>query len=302
MLKKTVKGLARPVARPLMGRINQRVDDSVRRVELRLDALELGPARDVEAIKGYMPTVLNVISSQAAAAREAMRREEALREEFYKLRAEMEERMAQAEQRVEFTRREVMFEMRYRMGGGAPAAEQAVQTRVVNEDKLASFADDIRLNLGCGHIPIDGYLNVDAREVPGVDIVADVQNLPFEPGQVSEIFSAHMLEHFPVEQLARTLLPYWHSLLRPGGTFAAVVPDAETMLSEHAAGRFSFDDLRQVTFGEQEYEGDFHFNMFSHASIVELLEKAGFVDVQLRDKARRNGICYEMEVAARKPE
>jgi SAM-dependent methyltransferase len=179
---------------------------------------------------------------------------------------------------------------------------ESVEPRVVDTARLQAAGDDIRLNLGCGHIPLQGYVNVDVREVPGVDVVAEVGRLPFQPGEVAEIRSAHMLEHFPVEELTRSLLPYWYSLLRPGGLFVAVVPDADTMLAEHAAGRLSFDELREVTFGGQEYEGDFHFNMFSHTSLCELLEKVGFSDVELREAGRRNGICYEMEVVARKPQ
>ena len=57
------------------------------------------------------------------------------------------------------------------------------------------------------------------------------------------------------------------------------------MLTEHAAGRMSFDDLREVTFGGQEYDGDFHFNMFSRAAICGLLEKAGFVEARVAEAA-----------------
>ena len=119
---------------------------------------------------------------------------------------------------------------------------------------------------------------------------------------MSEIYSAHLLEHFPEEELSRELLPYWYSLLRPGGRFAAVVPDTETMLTELAAGRMSFSDFREVTFGGQEYDGDFHFNMFSRASICRVLEKAGFVGAHVEAAGRRNGLCYEMGVVAGKPD
>jgi hypothetical protein len=109
------------------------------------------------------------------------------------------------------------------------------------------------------------------------------------------------LEHFPVEQLRRQLLPYWFELLEPSGSFSAVVPDTETMLAEHAAGRMSYDDLREVLFGGQEYEGDTHFNAFSKGSLCQLLEAAGFVEVRIIEDGRRNGLCYEMEVEARRP-
>ena len=201
-------------------------------------------------------------------------------------------------ERVEFIRREIMFELRY--SGGARRGVDAVQAKVINPAAVAAMGDDLRLNLGCGHLPIDGFVNVDARELPGVDVVAEVTRLPFDPGSVSHLHSAHLLEHFPEEQLRREVLPYWLSLLRPGGSLTAVVPDAPTMISEHEAGRFPFEDLRLVLYGEQEYEGDFHFTMFSLDSLRSLLTEAGFSDVELVEDGRRNGVCYEMEIVARR--
>ena len=134
------------------------------------------------------------------------------------------------------------------------------------------------------------------RELPGVDVVADAAGLPFEPGMVAELHSAHLLEHFPVEHLRRVVLPHWHGLLRQGGELRAIVPDAEAMLADFAAREMSFDDLREVTYGLQDYDGDYHFNMFSRDQLAGLLREAGFVEVAFAAQARRNGKCREMEI------
>jgi hypothetical protein len=272
------------------------------------------------ALNSYLPVVLNNLSSQNAAQRELRRAELELRDlyndinarlpgpnEVADLRSRIEElgsvladRIAAVEQRAEFLRREVLFEARY--GARGQGVQGVVDPRIVSEEKVVEAGEDLRLNLGCGHIPLEGFLNVDARPLDGVDVVAEVGDLPFDPGTVAHIHSMHLLEHFPVEELSRRLLPYWFDMLRPGGTFTAVVPDSETMLDEYAAGRFPFDDLRLVIFGEQEYDGDFHFNMFSRTSLCELIEKAGFADVHIVEAGRRNGVCYEMEVAALRPD
>lgn len=282
-------------ARPLTSRLYRRVDDRIRDMcEGRLNGLDAQVGAiggEVEGIQRYVPVLLNAIASQNAIAREAKRSE-----------ADRANRLAELTkavmERFEFVRKEVFFEMRY---GGHQAGEVATEAKVLNPDKLEQAGGDVRLNLGCGHLALPGYLNVDSREVDGVDILSDVRQLPFEPGQVQEIFSAHLLEHFPVEDLARSILPYWVSLLAPGGQFVAVVPDAQTMIREYSAGRFSFDDLRLVTFGEQEYEGDFHFNMFTPSSLSEMLSAAGLSDIKMRETGRRNGVCYEMEIEARRP-
>jgi hypothetical protein len=203
--------------------------------------------------------------------------------------------------RVEFVRRELMFEMRY---GAAPSGngdQLKSKSEILSPKKLAAARNErLRLNLGCGHIPLDGYLNVDRRALPGVDIVAEVDDLPFGPAEVDEILSAHLLEHFPQEQLNRELLPYLIKLFRPGGEFLAVVPDAQAMIQNYANGSYPFGSLREVTFGAQDYDGDFHYNMFTPQSLTEALQAAGLKDIRLIEAGRRNGACYEFEIAGSK--
>jgi DNA-binding FrmR family transcriptional regulator len=200
--------------------------------------------------------------------------------------------------RVEFVRRELMFEMRY--GASIPAGEGdqiKTKTEIISPEKLAAAKNaQVRLNLGCGHIPLEGYLNVDRRPLPGVDIVAEVDELPFEQGEVDEIFSAHLLEHFPQEQLRRELLPYFFNLLKEGGEFHAVVPDAEAMIREYSNGHYPYDDMREVFYGAQDYDGDFHFNMFTPDALSELLLEAGFTNISILERGRKNGSCYEFEI------
>lgn len=208
--------------------------------------------------------------------------------------------------RIEFVRCEMMYEMKY----GRPALEAAalhtklnrIEPKIISLEKVASARQlGLKLNLGCGHLPLDGYVNVDRRELPGVDVVADAGDLRFDEGSVTEIFSAHLLEHFPEEMLRRRLIPTWRSLLAPGGIFRAVVPDGEAMLAGVAAGTYSFSRFREVLFGDQEYDGDFHFNLFTPDSLCGLLEEAGFTEIRVNARARPNGRCLEFEVSAVKP-
>ncbi len=208
-------------------------------------------------------------------------------------------------ERIEFVRCEMMYEMKYgRQGLGAafPLESNRVEPRIVSLKKVAAARQlGLKLNLGCGHLPLEGYVNVDRRELPGVDVVADVADLGFDEGSVEEIFASHLLEHFPEEMLRRRLIPTWRSLLAPGGVFRAVVPDGEAMLAGVAAGTYSFSDFRAVLFGAQEYSGDFHFNLFTPDRLCSLLEEAGFADIRVNARARLNGRCFEFDVSATKP-
>ena len=284
-----VKKLLSPVLDRFWPRIDAHIAEAIRPI----------PVEELHELRRHLPVLLDAISAQNASARELARRMQKLERETWDTTAELTETSGKQWDRIEQIRSEIMYELRY--GGQSNQLQAEIEPKILSPEKLAAQGDEIRLNLGAGHLPREGYLNVDARAIDGVDIVADIANLPFDPGSVSEIRSEHLLEHFPEEALRRRFLPYWVSLLKPGGTFAAVTPDAGAMLDEYAAGRFSFEDLRLVTFGGQEYDGDFHFTMFTSDRLGALLREAGLTDVTVTACGRRNGVCLEMELEARRP-
>jgi len=159
----------------------------------------------------------------------------------------------------------------------------------------------VRLNLGCGEKPKAGYVNVDARPLEGVDVVGDVRRLPVPPGSADEVCSEHLIEHFRLHELETVVLPYWRSLLRPGGSLRIVCPDASALIQLVASGRISFEQFRTATFGLQDYSGDDHFAMYDAPSLTEMLERVGFVHVEVVEVGRRNVGTHEMELTAVNP-
>jgi len=330
MLKQKIKGKIKKLVRlliglPIIGRFTRIGVAVIRLPRFREEYLSLNHRQHVFETE-QLPTLLQTLSdlnnlahSVPVALRKSTRDLSDLRgqvENLSDLRGQVEnlsDLRGQVENlsgsihyllgRVEFVRRELMFEMRY---GASDSSSQGIhikaQTKILSPEKLLAFRNEkLKLNLGCGHIPLQGYLNVDRRELPGVDIVAEVDELPFECGEIDEIFSAHLLEHFPQEQLRREILPYWIKLLKIGGGFRAVVPDAEAMIKEYFKGEYQYDDMREVIYGLQDYDGDFYFNMFTPLSLGKILKDSGFEQVTLLDSARRNGKCFEFEILAIKP-
>jgi predicted SAM-dependent methyltransferase len=79
------------------------------------------------------------------------------------------------------------------------------------------------VELGCGTDKTAGRLGIDQLDLPGVDIVADLnQGLPFLPdNSVDEIHSSSLLEHLSdLELVLRETL----RVLKPGGRSHAFVP------------------------------------------------------------------------------
>lgn len=321
-LKRVLRRLTRSVSRPMeeqLVRQSQDLDHHDRAIhdlfpavqgaqadqaELRAEFAKLQQRTDL--LETHLPEILSICSSSAGSSRRMQRQIDSLSQDTARSTQNSEALDRHAGdieglwERLEFVRKELMFELRY--GSGDPAASVPSKVRIVDEERVRALSLDggPRLNLGCGHLPIDGYVNVDMRDLPGVDVVAPVDDLPFDDGSVAEVFSAHVLEHFPEEQL-KHLLTYWFSLLGPGGVFRCVVPDAVSMIEGYAAGNIAFEDLRAVLYGGQEYQGDFHFTAFSPATLTALLEAAGFVDIEIEASGRVNDISLELQIASRRP-
>ncbi|MDO7843700.1 hypothetical protein Q5H94_15310 [Sphingomonas sp. CA1-15] len=206
------------------------------------------------------------------------------------------------ERRLEFVRSEVMYELQVALSKlQSSNPEGRAKSEVVNTDKLADARrNGLRLNVGCGHIQLEDYINVDQRALPGVDIVAEAVAIPLEAGSVVELFSSHLVEHFPRHILERVLLPHWKSLLRPGGLLVTVAPDGAAMLAAVNAGEMSFEDFREVLFGGQDYDGDLHHNLITPDDYCETLQRCGFTEVTREYAGMRNGKCFEFKISARR--
>jgi SAM-dependent methyltransferase len=74
----------------------------------------------------------------------------------------------------------------------------------------------VRLNLGCGSQPEPGWVNLDAADIPGVDVVHDLDVFPwpFKDGEAAEIKAFDVYEHVdkPLEFMGEC-----HRVLQPGG-------------------------------------------------------------------------------------
>jgi hypothetical protein len=102
-----------------------------------------------------------------------------------------------------------------------------------NSTRLVTDYKAIRLNLGCGHIHMPGFINVDmpsnyASKKP--DLEHDLtQPLPFADGTVAEINAIHIFEHFYRYESDQVLMD-WCRVLKPGGKMVLELPCLEKIL------------------------------------------------------------------------
>lgn len=89
---------------------------------------------------------------------------------------------------------------------------------------LFGTAMPVKLDLGCGTRKREGYLGVDSRAFPGVDVVADLrQPWPWTDASVDEVISVHFLEHLEGKERVHFFNELYR-VLKPGAKAQIVVP------------------------------------------------------------------------------
>ena len=141
----------------------------------------------------------------------------------------------------------------------------------------------MRVNLGSGSRPREGYVNVDTRgDLEGVQIVADVRDYEkIGIGKYSAFLAEHILEHFSFRSTVE-ILKGWKSLLVSGGTFQIDVPNGEWQVKAVVSGEIPWDEFVYFAYGEQDYPQNFHYTSFSYGSLFKALNDAGFADVNVK--------------------
>lgn len=83
----------------------------------------------------------------------------------------------------------------------------------------------IRLNLGCGAFPKDGYINVDKVALPGVDQVIDLLRIPwpFDDESVDEVLCEQLFEHFTGQERITFMNELWR-VMKIGARARIVCP------------------------------------------------------------------------------
>jgi len=84
----------------------------------------------------------------------------------------------------------------------------------------------IRLNLGCGHKIMDGFINIDSSDQVDCDICLDLTKTPytqFEDNSVDYILTEFFLEHIPKHTLI-PVLDEWYRISKANAIWEIKVP------------------------------------------------------------------------------
>ncbi len=87
----------------------------------------------------------------------------------------------------------------------------------------AKFYEGKRLNIGCGVESRRGYVNLDIANLPGIDVVHDLNKFPypFRDNRFEEINAFNILEH--LDDINKVMKEIYR-ILKPGGIIRIIVP------------------------------------------------------------------------------
>jgi len=140
----------------------------------------------------------------------------------------------------------------------------------------------MKLNLGSGHSSKIGYTNVDIYPFDNVDIVHDLEEIPypFDDNSAVEIYMSHSLEHVSMTSVP-SLLRECYRILQKNGNLIIIVPCIECamkrFLNEPEESRWGY--VIEYILGNQgrSQQGDqYHKSGFTPAYLKKLVEDAGF--------------------------
>lgn len=167
-----------------------------------------------------------------------------------------------------------------------------------------------KLNLGCGNVPLIGYINVDKYYYPGSDhpgmniedgktwntehpdspwVKGDMVNLHEIPNDsVDEVIAVHSLEHLSMEDGVRAIREMIR-VVKKGGRVEIEVPDltkaCKLFLEAHISKDKNNGDwfrIMGLLYGSQgaEGEGQFHLCGYSKEALKYRMEFHGLINIE----------------------
>ncbi len=183
-----------------------------------------------------------------------------------------------------------------RSADGLPVPLARVVSPEGCSNQVAHADDSLRVNLAYGAGPLPGYLNVDACPGPQIDVVADVENLPFAAEALAELACANLIDRFPPGHFSTAILPHWRALLRPGGVLRITCSNWEQAAARLRDGAIQIEEFLALVRTWND-DGTGPAALYTPQSLGALLLRQGF-QVEVIEQGSGNGRWPQMELLA----
>ena len=159
----------------------------------------------------------------------------------------------------------------------------ATGTNGSNGHGVAAERAPMKVNVGCGQYPFEGWFNIDIDPNAPAQYHGAIPPLPLGDESVDEIYAGHFLEHLDYDD-GTAFLRECFRVLRPGGKVGIVVPDTRAICERYLAGLETLDDVCRLFFYST-VQDTHHKWSYDLGSLGDALRAAGFV---VMDEIDRN--------------
>lgn len=164
-------------------------------------------------------------------------------------------------------------------------------------------AEDRLIELGGGDFPVIRP-NVDCRQLPTVDIVADLEGpLPLESESYDGVLAKFLLEHLRIHRV-KGFISEVHRILKPGGVAviitANLLEQAKVLIERE---EWNNDVIYMVFGGTPDYPSNYHRSSSSPEYAIKLFGEAGFHSITIYEWPPSKeiwGRATDMVIEARK--
>lgn len=198
----------------------------------------------------------------------------------------------------------------------------SILARHVKLSKILNNSQAYKIYYGCGNIAQPGYINIDVRWTPAVDLIGDLDWCrKIFRGLCSELYLSHVLEHYAYPGRAMRAkkgtvldaLQCTFDVLSPGGVIRIAVPDFEKLCTLYSDGMLPlYPRISGRLCGEQDYKENLHKCVFDKKFLEHCLINSGFVQVNSWDPETSGlildssfdsleGITTSLNLVAQKP-
>jgi len=157
----------------------------------------------------------------------------------------------------------------------------------LRNESIGQFTEGnaVKLEIGSGKTPTEGYLHNDINNFDGIDYVCDPWDIPLPANSLDEIIALGVMEHFRYLDFKK-VLDKCFNLLKPSGVFVFDVPDlvvwckylVDIQLGEKCP--FDEDHVLSTLYGWQRWPGDEHKSGWTKNRLETALITCGYSSIE----------------------
>jgi len=154
----------------------------------------------------------------------------------------------------------------------------------------------MKLNLGSGSKPKQGYVNLDLFRHPGTDRTYDISMpLDYQDDSIDLIEGMHIFEHIPIRKVG-FVVESWFRVLKKGNKLILEMPDFDKVIKWYQKSESPLSIM--WIFGNQTDAGQFHYWGWNKKRLKKLLKEVGFSKIKFpkpKDYHKDEGPCLRVE-------